>query len=127
MRIGAILTKDNRLGEAQPHLDRARAISLSLDDSFPYTFATEKLAILERRQGRFDRANDLALKARIDTSAADPLRVVQSHLVTADIALGAGEAATAVNDIVKARKIALEHEFRHQLKAIDDLLVRNVG
>lgn len=120
-RIGAILTKEGDYSTALEHLNTSTRASADLDDSFPYSFAYEKRALLYVASGEYDRAYRDLEEAR---SAIDPdsnLRLVQSITAEAHLLAYAGEPHQAGIRLHNAAALAEQHEFFHQLRSIHSL------
>ena len=77
-RIGALTTKLNQYDRANDCLDAAIRLAVHLDESAPYSYYREKLAILQTRQGRLDEAYSSLLAARREIQPTEHLRRVQS-------------------------------------------------
>jgi transcriptional regulator with XRE-family HTH domain len=124
IRLGVLRTKEGAPEDAVKDLDAARRKSLSLDDSFPYSFSSEKLAIATAKAGDTDKALDLVQAGRAEIPPADTLRLIQSHTAAADIAFEAGDSKLAILELSSARALAIESSYLHQLDSIAAILLR---
>ncbi|MEU2743311.1 helix-turn-helix transcriptional regulator [Streptomyces sp. NPDC007095] len=121
-RIGALATKLGELQEADVHLRIATEGSVHLDDSYPYSYYHEKLAILRTRQGRLEEANASLRSARDEIEKGDRLREVQSLCVEANMYAASGDALSASDLLRKALVTARTYDYAHQASYINRLL-----
>jgi transcriptional regulator with XRE-family HTH domain len=122
-RIGALTTKVNDLERAARHLVVATALSVHLEDSGPYSYYHEKMAILQTRQGQLDEAYGSMVSARREITEADHLRRVQSYCVEANILQAEGDTEGAITVLRNAKRLAQQKLYGHQLEYIDSLLI----
>ncbi|MER6533422.1 helix-turn-helix domain-containing protein [Streptomyces sp900105755] len=123
-RLGALATKMNRLDEADVYLRTATQKSIHLDDSYPYSYYNEKMAILRTRQGLLDDANSFLQSARREIDAGDSLRKVQSLCVEANIFIATSDLSRAWTILQKALATARKREYAHQEAYIKVLLTK---
>ncbi|MFJ9122427.1 hypothetical protein ACIRJO_43860 [Streptomyces sp. NPDC102394] len=126
-RIGALTTKMGKLLEAEMHLRIATEGSIHLDDSYPYSYYHEKLAILRTRQGKLDEAYASLRSAREEIEKGDHLRYVQSLCVEANIHIEGKDVLSGLSLLRKALERAVMYEYAHQEAYISRLLVSHDG
>ncbi len=120
-RLGAILTKDGDLDAAARHLNLSTRTSQELDDSFPYSFAFEKRAILRIAQRNIDGAYSDLMRARGEIDETMPLRNIQSLVVEAHLDAVVGDSAEAEVVLDAAAGLAVRYDFAHQMQNISRL------
>ncbi len=117
-RTGAILTKMGELVAAGSRLDRAVRVASHLDESGPYAFAQEKLAIWLIRKGDLDAAS-----AALDRSASaiphpSALRKIQALVVRSDLKEQEGQLGQAIELLEEAERICAEVSYAHQASIV---------
>lgn len=121
-RLGALMTKTGELEYAQVLLLNATSRSTALDDSTPYSFYHEKLAILHTRLKELDAAHKALRAARSEMKAPSKLRQIQSACVEAGIMKEADYPHAAAGLLKSALKKARDAGFAHQESHIRKML-----
>lgn len=120
-RLGAIMTKVEEYEQARTFLQYATTRSTFLDSGVQYSYSHEKLGLLLARQGNLDSGRREILKARTEIRPTHSLRKVQSMVAEAQVFALDRSPEEALAILSKARQIALEYDFRHQIAYIDQL------
>lgn len=122
-RIGALLTKIGDLDPADSHLSVALKSATSLNDPGPYSYASEKTAILRIRQGDLISAHEHLDSAKGEIRPADTLRHIQSDCVMADLEEADGRSSSAEDILVRALDHATRNDYGHQRDYINRRLI----
>ncbi len=121
-RIGALATKLGEWQQAEARLRIATRGAVHLEDTYPYSYYHEKMAILKTRQGQLEDAHAYLASAREEIERGDSLRAVQSQCVEANIHMASSDFATALHLLEKALAMARTHEYAHQEAYIGSLM-----